>query len=894
MTRSRINPGHQHPNAAGRLHGSHYRALRRLPLASAISAILAGGAPVIHAATATAPATEATELEEVTVTAQKVTENLQNVPISIETLGNKKLEQLNIVNLDDYVEYLPGVTTVKGLGQGGNGVGTTHVYMRGIVSGQDGNHSASQPTVGTYFDEQPVTTIDGTVDVHVYDIARIEVLEGPQGTLYGASSEAGTVRIISNKPDPTQFSAGYDFSGQMIYNGGQGGAVEGYVNIPLSPVLAVRLVGWDEHDPGYISNVAGTNAQAGIVNGQRSFPTWTGATGQTLGNTPDSNYNTSAYKGGRVALAWNALENWTVTPTFMGQQTAANGFFGYDPAVGTYQITHFGPENLQDSFSQSALTIEGKVSDFDIVYSGGWFTRNTHSIADYADYSYFYDKYYGSGALWRGNGATAGSLGGPIEPQEFVITRGHYTKWNNELRVSTPQEYKIKGTIGVFAERQVHEIWEQYTMPGLDGNPYLTNPQGFAQALSIPGVNGNTIWLTDEERVDRDSAGFGQVTWDITNAWSLTGGLRYYHYDNTLQGFYGYSAGYQNFVMAQTGLQYFPGQNACGPNGQNAWNGTPNTTYAPFHFAPCTDLNAAQSADGHTEKGTLTYKFDSDHLVYATYSTGYRPGGVNRVYDTAIHAIYPPYQSDELKNYEIGWKTQWFGERLRWNGAIFVDDWNDFQFTFLGPNSVSVVQNAPSAQSRGIETNMEWQVNSAWLLSASGTWIDAKLTSNFCGTPIPGTQTLETNCPTQVNGPYADGTTTTGPLAANGTRLPVVPDFKANIISRYTFPVGDYNAFGQVAYVYQDSSVPLMYTFFYNTLPSSKGPHLGELPPSNLVNVSWGVERSNMQFQVFVSNVFNNDGNISRFAACTPTTCNQPYIIPVQPRTFEIKFGQKF
>ncbi len=143
--------------------------------------------------------------------------------------------------------------------------------------------------------------------------------------------------------------------------------------------------------------------------------------------------------------------------------------------------------------------------------------------------------------------------GGPIEPQEFVITRGHYTKWSNELRVSTPQEYKVKGTLGVFAERQVHEIWEQYTMPGLDGNPYTTNPQGFAEALSIPGVNGNTIWLTDEERVDRDSAGFGQVTWDITNAWSLTGGMRFYQYDNSLQGFYGYSAAYENL----TG--YFPG-----------------------------------------------------------------------------------------------------------------------------------------------------------------------------------------------------------------------------------------------------------------------------------------------------------------------------------------------
>ena len=203
--RLHIAPGAVAPRAAA----SSGSALRRLPLASAISAVLAGTAPIAYAATETAPAPTDT-LEEVTVTATKVTENLQNVPISIETLGTQKLEQLNITNLDDYVEYLAGVTTIKSIGQGGNGIGTSHVYMRGINSGQDGNHSGSQPTVGTYLDEQPITTIDGTVDVHVYDIQRIEVLEGPQGTLYGASSEAGTIRIITNKPDPTKFEASYD------------------------------------------------------------------------------------------------------------------------------------------------------------------------------------------------------------------------------------------------------------------------------------------------------------------------------------------------------------------------------------------------------------------------------------------------------------------------------------------------------------------------------------------------------------------------------------------------------------------------------------------------------------------------------------------------------------
>ena len=881
MTHSRLTTTrHKGLNPAGRSRGRHL--WRYAPLASAISAILAG-VPVARADTAQAQSSDT--LEEVVVTAQKKTENLQNVPISIETISTEKLAQLNIANLDDYVQYLAGVTTIKSIGQGGNGIGTTHVYMRSINSGQDGNHSGSQPTVGTYFDEQPVTTIDGTVDMHVYDIARVEVLEGPQGTLYGASSEAGTIRIISNKPDPTKFEASYDISGDAITNGGgKGWKAEGFVNIPLSPIAAVRLVGWDEHDPGYISNVAGTDANAGILNGNRTFPTWTGATGLTLSNADSvsSNYNTSETRGGRAALKLDLGDNWTVTPTVMGQSLGAVGFFGYDPAVGPLEVTHFGPENDQDSFTQEALTVEGKVSDFDIVYTGAYFVRNQHSIADYADYSYFYDKYFGSGANWVNNAGT------PAEPQEFVIEKHHYTKWSNELRVTTPQQYAVKGTVGIFAQRQVHEIWEDYVLPGLGGNPYAFNPQGLAQQYVIPTLDNNTIWLTDEERVDRDSAAFGQVTWDMTSAWSVTGGMRFYKYDNSIQGYYGYSANYQTKIGAGSGM------NACGPPG-----GPPNIAYEPFHYAPCTNLNAAVSDTGHTERLTLNYKIDTDRMVYATYSTGFRPGGVNRVYDAAIKAIYPPYQSDQLKNYEIGWKTQWFNNRLRWNGAVFLEDWDNFQFSFLGPNSVTVVQNAASAQSKGIETNFEWAAGAGWLFSGSATYLDSKLTSNFCGGYIPGTQTLQTNCPGQVNGPtgspipFYDGSVTKGPLAPSGTRLPGTPRFKSNLISRYSFPLGDWNGYGQAAYVYQDSSVPLMFPAFYTNGQNGQE-HLGELPPYSLVNIATGVERNGLQVQVRLENVFNTLGELTRFSACTPTSCNQPYIIPVQPRTVWLQFGQKF
>ncbi|HEX5207802.1 MAG TPA: TonB-dependent receptor plug domain-containing protein, partial [Steroidobacteraceae bacterium] len=247
-----------------------------VPLASAIIAAMpAARAQQAQLALPAQPAQPTSALETVVVTAQKIQENLQSVPISVEVFDNRKLTQLGIVSLDDYVALAPALSYVRSQGEGGNGEpGSSLIYMRGVVSGGDGNHSGSEPSVGVYLDEQPVTTITGAVPLHIYDISRIEVLEGPQGTLYGASSEAGTVRLITNKPDPAKLAAGYNLQVNKIDKGGTGDTVEGFVNLPITDKAAIRLVGWHEHDAGFISNVAGTDANGCITKGVRTFPTW--------------------------------------------------------------------------------------------------------------------------------------------------------------------------------------------------------------------------------------------------------------------------------------------------------------------------------------------------------------------------------------------------------------------------------------------------------------------------------------------------------------------------------------------------------------------------------------------------------------------------------------------
>ena len=745
--------------------------------------------------------------------------------------------------------------------------------MRGVVSGGDGNHTGSQPSTGTYLDEQPVTTIDGSLDVHVYDIQRVEVLAGPQGTLYGASSEAGTIRIITNKPDPGKFAAGYNLGVNSVAHGGIGYLAEGFVNLPLSPVAAIRLVGWDQHDAGFIDNVAGTNASAGIVKGIRTFNTWSGQTTPVsgagapyqiptngvvgAGAISNAGYVKKAYnkvdtKGARAALNLDLGDHWTVTPAIMGQRTDADGFFGYDPGVGDLKVAHFGPETSHDSFVQTALTVEGKISDFDIVFAGAYMKRSSHTVADYSDYSFFYDNLFGSGTYWVGND------GKPVMPQELVLANNQFIKWSNEIRVSTPQNRPVKATFGAFIQRQLHEIEQIYVMPGYNGN-------GLADYYSIPRLK-NTIWLTEEERVDRDRAVFGQVTWDITEQLAITGGLRYYKTDNSVQGFYGYSTHYASL-----------GQRLCGPPG-----GPPDPNYRPFRNGPCTNLDKEVTELGHIPRVNLTYKLTPDKMVYATYSKGFRPGGVNRAKDPNTGNFVPPYQADFLTNYEIGWKTQWLGHHVRWNGALFEEDWKNFQFSFLVPPSLTAIANGGQAKIKGVETDVQWSVGNGLLLTASATLLKPELTSDYCGAFDASGKAVSSN-PCPANAKHA---TPYPPLAPSGSTLPVTPKFKANAVARYSFELSGWDANVQGALVHQGSSTA--------TLRRLQSGLLGVQEAFTLFDVSGGIERNGMSWDLAITNLFDKRADLTRFAQCDAAVCLQKYIIPSQPRTIGLRFGQKF
>lgn len=781
-------------------------ALASVPLGTAAAFI---GIPVAYAQAQPDKSVEAPSsggLEEVVVTAQKRAENLQKVPVSIQALSAAKLEELHVDSFNDYAKFLPSVA-YQSLGPG-----FARVYMRGVAAGDNGNHSGSVPSVGMYLDEQPITTITGALDIHVYDIARVESLSGPQGTLYGASSQAGTIRIITNKPDTSGFKAGYNLEGNTVANGTLGYVAEGFVNLPVSDTTAVRLVGWAQHDSGYIDNVRGT----------RTYPT----SGITINNyaRAKDHYNDVDTYGARAALKVDLNDSWTITPTIMGQEQKTNGLFAYDPNVGELKVTHFLPENSRDRWGQAALTIEGKISDFDLVYAGAYMQRKVHTESDYSDYSFFYDTAYGSYIT-----DNAGNL---INPSQYLTGNDRYTKQSHELRISSPRERRLRFVGGLFMQRQVHNIEQRYQI------------QNLATAISVPGWP-DTLWLTEQIRTDRDYAAFGELTYDLTAQLKVTGGIRFFKAKNSLEGFYGFSSNFGGTGVAQCFRS--PGVNG----------------------GPCTNLDKTVNETGNTPRLNLTYQIDDQRMVYATYSEGFRPGGVNR------RGTFPPYKADFLKNYEIGWKTSWADNSVRINGAVFQEDWKDFQYSFLGANGLTNVTNAGGAQIRGVEADIDWAVDEHLLLSGGISLLDSKLTQFFClrldaaGKPLP-----EGVCASEDSAP------------AN-TQLPITPRFKGNLTLRYSFNVASYAAHLQSSFVYQSSSRSALLPYDASIL--------GPQDAYGLVDLSATFERGNYSLELFANNAFNKHAVSYRYAECAIGACGpQPYIVTNQPRLIGIRFGQKF
>ncbi len=844
---------------------------RSVLLALLSSVAFAAPALAQTAASTPTPAAEPTDNGgDIVVTATKRSETLQSVPASVQALTTKRLDELNISNFAQYAQQLPSVS-FQALG---GTPGTNVIYMRGVASGGDGNHSGSLPSVGVYLDEQPVTTIGGNLDVHIYDIARIESLSGPQGTLYGASSEAGTIRIITNQPDTSHFYGRADLEGNHVSKGGFGGKAEGMVNVPLSDRAALRVVGFYQRDAGYIDNVAGT----------RSFLPTPG--GITVNNAAfvKKDYNDTEIAGGRAALKVDLDSNWTVTPTVMYQDTRSHGAYGYDPQVGDLKVQHFYPEYRRDRFIQAGLTIEGKVGNWDVTYAGAYLDRKDAQSSDYTDYAEAYDNLYASAGGIAGYFYFKDNAGNPIDPRQRIVASDHFKKMSQEFRVASPSGDRLRIVAGAFYQRQSNDIHQDYQVPGL------------ADTLSVNGHPG-TLWLTQQHRVDKDYAMFGEASYDITPKLTATVGGRGFIYDNSLIGFFGFGRdpanGYDTTPYNAAGSSK-TGVAGCftttGARLRDAVAAGTTTALIPAAVAgsPCTNLGVytagfgvtpvTASGQGVTYRFNLSWKPVTGVLLYGTASRGFRPGGINRRADVANYA------ADFLTNYEFGAKTTWLGGRLHINGAIYQQDWDKFQFSFLGANSFTEIHNGPNARIRGAELTANFNAGGL-SLSAAGSYTDAKTRKNLCLLDDPTYTCADTG-----NGNYIS--------APAGTRLPITPKFKASGSARYTVPVGAAKVYGQAVVSYQGSAASDIRSATNantsdGTIVINPAALLGELPAFTTADFAIGAEFSRFSFELFLQNAFDTRGQLSRFEECG--SCGQrPYIVPIRPQTIGVRLHSSF
>jgi iron complex outermembrane recepter protein len=590
---------------------------------------------------------------------------------------------------------------------------------------------------------------------------------------------------------------------------------EAFVNAPIGERAAIRLVGWDRDDAGYIDNVLGT----------RTFPS-SGITINNAGVARDD-YNFSDTTGARAALKIDLTDNWTVTPSLITQRQDINGSFGVNPDVGDLATTQFYPQTSEDRWTQSALTVQGRIGTFDITYAFAHLDRDLETQSDYNDYAFWYDTLFGYGTYFYDD---SGDL---INPAQYIQAVNGYRKRSQELRIASPSDHRFRFVAGVFWQQQDNDIEERYLVDGL------------ARTLSVTGWP-DTIWLTRQRREDHDEALFGELSYDITDRLTATAGMRFFRVDNSLRGFFGFSEGYF------PGADY--GEAVCTPNSPS------------FPGTPCQVFDKNVKENDSLGRVNLKYQLSDRAMVYSTWSEGFRPGGINR------RGTLDPYLSDYLTNWELGWKSSWADGGLTFNGAVFQQEWEDFQFAILGQNGLTEIKNANQARIRGFESDISWAATYNLRLSGGIALYDAELTENYCGfTDASGRP--ETVC--------------AEPEAPAGTRLPITARFKGNVTARYSFDLGTFDAHLQGVVSHEGRR--------RTDLRLAESEILGDLDAYTLFDLGAGIGRDGWALDFYIRNAFDERAELSRFTQCAEAVCGeQAYTVVARPRTFGVRFSHRF
>ncbi len=681
-----------------------------------------GVAAAVSAALAGYTTTQA-QLEEIIVTATKKAESLQDIAGAVQAITESDLKKAQVVSMEDYAKLIPSMSYVNYL------PGTGKVYFRGIAD--DNGTFISEESTALYLDEQPVTQAGMAVDVRMVDIARIEALAGPQGSLYGSSAQSGAIRIITNKPDPNEFAASVDMTLRASATSPRNEDswdISGMVNVPISDNFAIRAVGFTAEDGGYVDVVEGVSARFGL-NKNTDFNS----------DVVREDVNTFKSTGGRIFGKWNTDDGY-IMAGLSAQNNSADGYNYFDQSVGDLQRVSFYDEPRDDDWTQLSLTIEKDLGFAKLISATSYFDRDVFYVNDRTTYSMYFGTfcYY-----YNGYASTSRYCFQPVGVgYAYNDVPGFNTlvQWNEsktqEFRLSN-QSDDLDWVLGLFyQEREEGWDFETQTVDYRNSAGYASQVASVATYLPdrLPIAPTDVWWASYDRTTWETMAVFGEVNYRFDENWELTVGGRFF--DREADKTYWV----ENPKGALTADGYLP---------KNKRDNESNSDFVP--------------------KVSIKYNINDDMMVYALYSEGYRPGGVNRGRSSA--PIYPDkYDADFLMNTEIGFKSTLADGNVRLNATYFTMDWENYQIELVDPSNLpcntagafpapacgqpwqKVVANLGDATSEGLQLEVLAAINDTTELGWNSQWGDSK-----------------------TNTELADGS------APAGSRLPQVPEFKSNL-----------------------------------------------------------------------------------------------------------------
>jgi len=835
-------------------------------------------AAAVGAGPALAQEEESIGIDEITVTATKRGEvSIMDLAGSVQAFDTQAIRQQGLTDMESYTKLTPNLTYF------GNTTGQGKVFIRGIADAPDTFIVAQSSAV--YLDEQPVT-MGAAVDPRLVDIERVEVLSGPQGTLYGSSSQSGTLRIVTNKPDPTRFEAFADATVKGMSEGDNSFDISGMVNIPLvEDSFARRLVGFSATEGGFIDNVEGTTGACEVY-GKCAI-----SGPQSNSDVVEEDWNETTISGGRASAKWFINDNWSTTFGLSTQSIDADAENTYDPTVGDLELIAFNADTFEDDWTQYALTVEGNITDnLSFTSATAYFERDYAYVQDTTDYAGYFGKwcYYWTATYNIYCFQPAGTYYWYNDPVGYLVNDARNTAFSQEFRLSFTGD-KIDWVGGVFYEERTEE-WDFDTIVTNQGgyansqafdnwirpHSYFTRPTGttgvyyyIPDGWGVPASPSDTWWFSADDTEWETLAVFGEATFHLGDAWSFTAGARWFEVEQTkvylvdnplgrrtpaIPNLAGDATGRKGCLLPDT---------PCNPNDTDnpADNGE----------------NFMNSKDDDTAfKVSLQYSPNEDLMFYGLYSEGFRPGGVNR--NRGAPKLPQAYSADFLENTEFGMKGTFAGGRMNISAIIFLQDWVDYQLEVADPSSAPCsddptppcgqpwqkgVLNAGSAHSDGFDLSIEALPTDQFSLRISATWLESELDQAVEGVDNVG----------------------------KGSKLPFAPEFKASLYAQYNWPMsvaGSDEGYFQFQFSHTGKSLNQVQDFV-------GGINIGATPQLEQEAYNWssvrlGLVGGSWEANIFINNLTDERGQLYHDVSDFEPWFGRQRLSVIRPREYGIRF----